>query len=125
MSREDLFNNLANAVTTLPPATRNTGATGVTVPMAGFGGALIQAVVGAITDGVHTLTVEQFVSGAWSAVPAALLQGSFVALAANVNQKVGYLGTAESIRVNVAASGATGGVYSVIVIRGGARRVPV
>lgn len=125
MSREDLFNNLANAVTTLPPATRTAAATGATVSLLGFRGALIQAVVGTITDGVHTLTVEQLIGGVWSVVPAALLQGSFVALATGVNQKVGYLGTAESIRVNAAASGATGGVYSAIVIRGGARRLPV
>lgn len=125
MSREDLFNNLANGVTTLAPAARTAAATGATVSLAGFRGALIQAVVGAITDGVHTLTVEQFVSGGWSAVPAAQLQGAFVALATGVNQKVGYLGTADSIRVNAAASGATGGVYAVVVIRGGARRMPV
>lgn len=125
MSREDLFNSLANAVTTLAPVARTAGATGATVPLAGFRGALIQAVVGTITDGVHTLTVEQFVAGVWSAVPADLLQGAFTALATGVNQRVGYLGTADSIRVNAAASGATGGVYAVVVIRGGARRLPV
>ncbi|MBT9167718.1 MAG: hypothetical protein DDT19_01058 [Syntrophomonadaceae bacterium] len=125
MAMDDLFNNLSTA-TTLAPAARTAAATGTTVDLQGFAGALVQAVVGTITDGVHTLAVQESADNiTWTAVAAADLQGSFVTLATGVNQRVGYRGIQRFIRVNAAASGVTGGVYAVVVVRGTPRRAPV
>jgi len=126
MATVDLYNNL-NVVATLAPAARTAAGTGTAVDLQGYEGALIQAVVGTITDGTHTLTVEESADGTtWTAVAAANLQGSFANLASNVNQKVGYLGTKRYIRVNATVSGATtGGVYAVAVVRGNPRKAPV
>lgn len=126
MATVDLYNNLS-AVTTLAPAARTAAATGNAVDLQGYEGALIQAIVGTITDGTHTLTVEESADATtWAAVAAANLQGSFATLASGVNQKVGYLGTKRYIRVNAGVTGATtGGVYSVVVVRSNPRRYPV
>ncbi len=127
MATVDFYNNLANAVTTLAPAARTAGANGSTVDLQGYEGVLIQAVVGTITDGTHSLTVQESDDGTtWSNVAAANLQGSFANLATDTNQKVGYLGTKRYIRVDAAVSGATtGGIYAVIVVRGAPRKAPV
>lgn len=126
MATVDMYNNLANAATTLAPAARTAAATGTTIDLQGYEGALIQAVVGTITDGTHTLTVEESADGTtWTAVAAADLTGSFANLASNTNQKVGYRGTKRYIRVNTTVSGATtGGVYSVVVVRSNPRKCP-
>ncbi len=126
MATVDLYNHLSVA-TTLAPAARTAAATGATVDLAGYEGALIQAVVGTVTDGTHTLTVEESADGTtWAAVAASNLQGSFANLGSNTNQKVGYLGTKRYIRVNASVTGATtGGVYGVVVVRGNPRKYPV
>ncbi|MBC7193872.1 hypothetical protein [Marinobacter sp.] len=126
MATVDLYNNLSVA-TTLAPAARTANANGSAVDLQGYEGALIQAIVGTITDGTHSLTVEESADGAtWTAVAAADLQGSFANLVSNTNQKVGYLGTKRYIRVNAAVTGATsGGVYAVVVLRGNSRKHPV
>lgn len=114
-----------NAVATLAPATRNTAATGATVDLKGFNAAAIEAVSGVITDGVHALTVQESDDGAaWADVAVADLQGAFVNLAANAVQEVGYSGSKRFIRVNVAASGTTGGAYTVVVVLGRPRVMP-
>ena len=126
MATVDLYNNLS-AVTTLAPAARTAAATGAAADLQGYEGAMIQAVVGTITDGTHTLTVEESADGTtWTAVAAANLQGSFNALATNTNQKAGYLGAKRYLRVNTGITGATtGGVYAVAVVRGNPRKAPV
>ena len=127
MATVDLYNNLSNAATSLAPAARTASANGTGVDLAGYEGALIQAVVGTITDGTHTLAVEESNDGTtFTSVAVTNLQGSFAALASGVNQKVGYLGTKRYIRVNATVTGATaGGVYAVVVVRGNPRRYPV
>lgn len=126
MATVDLYSKLS-AATTLAPAARTAGATGTTVDLQNFDGALIQALVGTITDGTHSLTVQESADGTtFTNVDAADLQGSFAALASGTNQKVGYLGSKRYVRVNADVSGATsGGVYGVLVVRGAARKYPV
>lgn len=126
MATVDMYNNLS-AVTTLSPAARTASENGATVDLQGYEGALIQAIVGTITDGTHSLTVQESDDGStWSNVASSDLQGSFSDLASDTNQKVGYLGTKRYIRVNATVSGATsGGVYGVIVVRGKPRKAPV
>lgn len=126
MATVDLYNNLS-VVTTLAPAARTASGNGSTVDLQGYEGAMIQAVVGTITDGTHSLTVQESDDGStWSDVAASDLQGSFANLASDTNQKVGYLGTKRYIRVNATVSGATtGGVYAVVVVRSNPRKAPV
>lgn len=126
MATVDLYSNLS-AATTLAPAARTANATGTTVDLQNFDGALIQALVGTITDGTHSLTVQESADGTtFTDVDAADMQGSFAALASGTNQKVGYLGSKRYVRVNAGVSGATsGGVYGVLVVRGAARKYPV
>lgn len=126
MATVDLYNNLSVA-TTLAPAARTASENGAAVDLQGYEGAMIAAIVGTITDGTHTLTVQESDDGStWSDVAAENLQGSFTNLASDTNQKVGYHGTKRYIRVNVTVSGAAnGGAYSVAVVRGNPRKAPV
>lgn len=122
----DLYNNLTIEAT-VAPAAHTTNVTGAAVDLQGYHGAMIQAVVGTITDGTHSLTVQESDDGStWSDVDAADLQDSFDDLATDTNQKVGYLGTKRYLRVNAAVTGATsGGEYAVVVVKGMPRKAPV
>ena len=122
----DFYNNLS-AVTTLPPAVRTANENGSVVDLQGYQGALLAAIVGTITDGTHSLTVQESDDGTgWSDVAATDLQGIFANLTSNTVQEVGYMGNKRYIRVNAIVSGATnGGAYAVAVVRGAARKYPV
>ncbi len=126
MATVDLYHALDMA-TTLAPATRNASANGTGVDLSGYNGVFIVAQVGTITDGTHTLVVQESDDNAtFTNVAAGDLLGTLAALATNVNQKVGYRGTKRYVRVNTTVSGATtGGAYGVTVIRGNARKQPV
>lgn len=126
MASRDLKNNISVA-TSLAPAARTASGTGATVDLLGYEAVAIEAIVGTITDGTHSLTVEYSDDGTtWAAVPAGELQGSFANLASNTNQEVGYIGFKRYIRVNTTVSGATsGGVYAVAVVRGYPKVAPV
>jgi hypothetical protein len=126
MSNRQLSSQISVA-TVLPPAARTANATGSSVDLADFRSVAVEAIVGIITDGTHALTVEHSDDGSiWSAVPAASLQGSFSNLASNTVQEVGYIGNKRYVRVNSTATGATtGGLYSVVVLRGRPRSMPI
>lgn len=126
MASRDLKNNISVA-TTIAPAAYTANTTGGTVDLLGYEAVAIEAIVGTITDGTHSLTVEHSDDGTtWVAVPAGELQGSFVNLTSNTNQEVGYIGFKRYIRVNTTVSGATsGGVYAVTVVRGYPKVAPV
>jgi hypothetical protein len=120
------LNNRISASITLSPATRNVAGTGGTVDLNGFGSAAIEAIVGTVTDGTHSLVVQESDDGTtWANVNANDLNGSFSNLASNTIQEVGYMGTKRFIRVNSTSSGTTGAAYSVIVIRGNSRSLPI
>lgn len=125
MANRQLSSRISVA-TTLAPAVRTAAATGVAVDLAGYHAAAIEALVGTITDGTHTLTVQESDDGTtWADVATADLQGSFTALASGTVQEVGYIGGKRYIRVNAAVTGATsGGAYAVAVVRGMAQSMP-
>lgn len=122
----DIKNNISEA-TSLTPAARTATANGTGVDLKGYGAAEVLFVVGTITDGTHTPTVEESDDNTtYTAVAAANLDGTLAALATATNQVVGYKGSKRYIRATTTASGTTtGGVYAAVVIRGLPNVAPV
>ena len=117
---QDVQNSLA-------PAARTSSANGSGVDLANFASATVAFVVGTITDGTHTPSIEESDNNSdFTAVAAADLIGSLAALASNTNQRVGYRGSKRYIRAvsTIAGSPATGGVYAAVVLRGDGRKQP-
>lgn len=122
----DLKNNI-DEVNSIAPAAHAASVNGAGVDIKGFDGVVVSFVVGAITDGAHTPTVEESDDNAtFTAVAAADLEGALAALVANTNQRVGYKGGKRYLRAVSTVAGATaGGVYAATVIRGIAHMRPV
>ena len=116
---QDIQNSLA-------PAARTASANGSGVDLANFASATVAFVVGTITDGTHTPSVEESDDNStFTAVAAADLIGTLAALASNTNQRVGYRGSKRYLRaVSTVAGATTGGVYAAVVIRGDGRKQP-
>lgn len=117
----------------LSPALRTASANGVTVDRAASGAmyqdALVVVTTGTITDGTHTVEVQDSPNGTdWTAVADTYLQGAEPAIAAADDDKVyeiGYLGSQRYLRVVVTAAGTTtGGIVGAVVVLGNARRTP-
>lgn len=132
MTTKDPYNSLLT-VLSLPPATRNATAQGTTVDRAAAGAmfqaAMVIVTCGVITDGTHTIVVQDSDDGAaWADVPDAQLQGVEPAIVAADDNKVfeiGYLGRKRYVRVNVTVvAGATGGVYGAAVVLADPRVAP-
>lgn len=122
----DLKSNL-DPRTSLAPAARTASANGSGVDLQGFDAALISFVVGTITDGTHTPSVEESTDNSvFTPVAATDLIGSLAALASSTNQSVGYRGGKRYVRaVSTVAGATTGGVYAAIVVRGRPSQAPV
>jgi len=95
-----------------------------------FRSALAVVQTGTITDGTHTVEVQESDdNSSFTAVADADLQGSEPAIGAandNVVYEIGYRGTKRYIRVTVVTSGATtGGTFGAVLILGIPRRLPV
>lgn len=117
---KDLKNNV-DVVASLNPAARVNGtATGTSVDRQGFRSMMAVFYPGAVTDGVHTPTVEDSDDNAtFAVVTAAKLQGVPAVLATGVVQRIGYLGQKRYIRPVIVTTGATtGAVSSAMVVRG-------
>lgn len=121
-AKRDALANVSPAATILPQAiAANVSGTGVEVR--GFEEVEIQAIVGVCTDGDYTLDIEESSDNSnWSNVAAADLDGSGPTIAAaNDDQifRIGYMGSARYIRVNVVegTNGTTGVVMSVVIER--------
>lgn len=122
---KDLYNNLAPVVS-LSPAARTASADGTGVDLQGYEGALVLVTTGTITDGTHTVELQESDDNStFSAVADADLQGDEPAIGAandNTSYKLGYLGSKRYLRVAVTVAGATtGGVYGASIVRGFAR----
>ncbi|HXF71505.1 MAG TPA: hypothetical protein VNO79_02715 [Actinomycetota bacterium] len=125
---QDLYNEISVAQS-LAPAARTASANGAGVDLQGFDAAVVVVETGAITDGTHTIQVEESADNStFTAVADADLQGTEPAIGAADDNKVyeiGYMGTKRWLRVSVTVSGATsGGVYAAHVVRGRARKLP-
>ncbi len=125
---QDLYNEISIAQS-LGPAARTASANGTGVDLQGFDAAVVVVETGTITDGTHTIAIEESSDNVtFTAVAGADLQGAVPAIGAvndNVVYEIGYLGTKRYIRATVTVAGATtGGVYAAHVVRGRARKQP-
>ncbi len=125
---QDLYNEISIAQS-LGPAARTASANGTGVDLQGFDAAVVVVETGTITDGTHTIEVQESADNStFTAVADADLQGAEPAIGAandNVVYEIGYLGTKRYIRATVTVAGATtGGVYAAHVVRGRARKQP-
>ncbi|MEU6010932.1 hypothetical protein [Streptomyces sp. NPDC047453] len=125
----DAYSNTAARVA-LAASVRSASTNGTSVDRAGGGAlyqdALILVHAGTITDGTHTIDVQESDNDStWTPVAASQLQGSKPALVAADSGKVlaiGYKGTRRFLRVSVSVTGVTtGGTYGVIVLLGSPR----
>lgn len=119
------------AKSTIVPLLRTATVTGAAVDVGGVQRAAIVVNVGAITDGTHTLSIEESVDSAFTSpivVAAADREGTPGVLVANTPVVIGYLGSKRYVRAKVTVTGSpsTGGNYSAMVLRmGPARKSPV
>lgn len=137
MAHSSLYEDVL-ARLSLPLALRaNVTANGTTVdktdPSGGYDGfttALVVVIAGAITDGTHTVVVQDSDDGSsWAAAAAGDVHGGPVALTtatANTIAELGYDGPKRYVRASVTGSGATtGGTVGAVVILGGETSRPV
>ncbi len=124
----DLKNN-QNAASSLGPAARTATANGTGVDLAGYSAIALLIVAGTVTDGTHAVKLQESADNStWADVAAADLDGTAVSLQAaqsNTVAEIGYKGIKRYIRAVSTVSGATtGGVYTALVLRGSARKLP-
>jgi hypothetical protein len=132
--RSSLYNVALAKSTIVPAGARTTNTTGAAVDRmtdeGGFRSALIVVHTGTITDGTHTVEVQDSPNNSdWTAVDSAFLQGAEPAIAAANDDtifEIGYTGHQRYLRVVVTVSGspATGGIYGATVLLGWPRKMP-
>lgn len=126
--RRTTYNNV-KAEVAIPPAAARTDGTvnGATVDRAGddvyFRSVTFAVNAGVVTDGTHTVAVEDSDDGAaWAAASAAHVQGTAPAIGiANDEQvhEVGYAGPKRYVRITLTTAGATtGGLVDAVAILG-------
>jgi hypothetical protein len=132
--RHSLYNVALTKSTILPAAARTASTTGTAVDRmtdeGGFRSALVVVHAGVVTDGTHTVEVQDSPNGSdWTAVANEFLQGSEPALTSANDERIheiGYTGHQRYLRAVITASGspATGAVYSAVILLGWPRRMP-
>lgn len=95
-----------------------------------FNSAMVIVQTGTITDGTHTVEVQESDDNStFTAVADADLQGTEPAIAStndNVIYEIGYRGSKRYLRVAVVTTGATtGGTFGAVIVLGIPRRLPV
>jgi hypothetical protein len=139
--RDSMYDDTAVRPSLSPAARATNGSVdGTTVDMQGtrnwFRVAMLIVVAGPITDGTHTVTLQDSEDGAtgWVDVPADAREGAFPALTtadSNTARRVGYLGRRRYVRARITTTGApattpVGGIIgAVILLRGGRGQTPV
>lgn len=130
MTTRDLL-RISYVTNSLAPAVRANGtATGTTVDLLGFDGAVIAVTFGAYTDGTHVPSVLESSDGVtFVACATTDLDGTFTAVSssagANTLQQVGYIGALRYLQVVMTTTGATSGAASsASVIAGYPRNAP-
>lgn len=119
-----------NHAASLFPAARTATANGTGVDLQGFDAATVCITTGVITDGTHTISLQESDDNStFTNVVAADLLGTAPAIATtddNVVFRFGYIGNKRYVRVvTTVASATTGGIYDAVVIRGRAHINPV
>lgn len=136
MAKSPLYDDVL-ARLSLPLALRaNVTANGTTVDKAdpaggydGFTTVLLVAIAGTITDGTHTVIVQDSDdNSAWGAAAAGDVRGTAVFTSASSNSiaEIGYDGPKRYVRASVTGAGATtGGTVGAVAILGGETSKPV
>lgn len=132
--RQSLYNVALAKPTIVPAGARTTTTTGTSVDRmtdeGGFRSAMVVINTGTITDGTHTVEVQDSPdNSAWTAVANEFLQGTEPAIAAANDDtvfEIGYTGHQRYLRVVITVSGtpATGGIYGALVLLGWPRKMP-
>lgn len=132
--RSSLYSVALAKSSILPAGPRTTTTTGTTVDRmtdeGGFRSALVVLHVGTVTDGTHTVEVQDSPNNSdWTAVANEFLQGTEPALTSSNDERmheIGYIGHQRYLRVVVTASGSpsTGGVYGATILLGWPRKMP-
>jgi hypothetical protein len=126
--------NHSRAMASLHPAARTATANGTGVDrLQGrvyYRSAMVMVHTGAITDGTHTISVEDSADNTtFAAVADEFLQGTEPALGSaddNEVHEIGYTGSKRYLRVTATVSGATtGGIYAAAVLLGDPTKPPV
>lgn len=118
-----------DAIISLAPAARNATANGTGVDLqASGGGAVVELIPGAWTDGTHAFKLQDSADNStFTDVAASEVDGSFTSITAATTtvQRVAYLGSKRYIRVVATVTGATtGAIYGAIVSRSPGRVLP-
>ena len=123
--------NSINVAQSLVPAVRSANATvnGTGIDRAGFEAMTLILMTGTITDGTHTLEVQESDDNAtFTAVADADLIGTEPVISAtddNVVKEIGYKGVKRYVRVAVTTAGATsGGAFGATAVLGKPRKLP-
>ncbi len=133
MSRRSAYTNVTSRQT-LIPAARTASANGTSVDRHTGGdmhrSAMFLVSTGTITDGTHTVSVQDSDDGVtFAPVDPELLQGSAPVIGVADDNKqffVGYIGARRYLRAVTTVAGATtGGVYAIAVLLSEPRRGPV
>lgn len=134
MIKKDLYTTVLTK-RSLAPALRAATANGTAVDRAEdtsmFQAALVIVDCGVVTDGTHTIEVQESAdNSSWAAVATADLQGTEPAMTSSVDDQIfeiGYLGTKRYLRVitTVTGSPSTGGIYGATIVLGDPRVKPV
>lgn len=129
----DLYSNVL-VKRAISPSVKTTASTGVTIDRAEdnafFQACMFVIETGTITDGTHTVTIQDSDDGStWADVADTYLQDTEPAIVAADDDKVfclGYTGLKRYVRCNVAVSGVTsGGAYGALALLGDPRHGPV
>ncbi|UBU10026.1 hypothetical protein [Nonomuraea gerenzanensis] len=131
---KDLYSNVLLKQSLLPATRTNGTVNGSAVDRKEDGcdyqAVLVLVTAGTITDGTHTIEVQDSDDGSnFTAVADAFLQGAEPAIAAaddNKDYAIGYTGLKRYVRVAVTTAGATtGGVFGAAVLLGSPAVAPV
>lgn len=132
--RQSVYNTCLAQSTIVPAGARTTATTGTTVDRmtdtGGFRSAMVIVHTGTITDGTHTVEVQDSPDNStWTAVADEYLQGSEPAIGTADDDavfEIGYVGHERYLRVVITPSGspATGGIYGAVVVLGWPRTMP-
>lgn len=130
------IHSLIKLATSLAPAARTASANGADVDRQGFESVELLLLTGVVTDGTHTITLEESDVGGgsgYTAVAAGDYIGGTTSLVLttaagddNTVGRLGYAGTKRYVRAVVVASGTTtGGIYGAAILLGNPRHAPV
>lgn len=131
--RNSVYNTVVSRVSILP-AVHDETVSGAAVDLLVHGdaarSAMVVVTVGTVTDGTHTIEVQDSPNGSdWTAVANEFLQGSEPAVTSANDERtheIGYTGQQRYLRVvsTVTGSPATGGAYGAVVLMGWGRVRP-